>query len=161
MRPYVLASTMKHDILVALVVVLFAVAYLVGAFMINEPNTSYSAVGPRFFPILIGAGMLIAGVWLGWQAWRKQQIPNAKSEALEEIDWRTWGACVTVLLGYMVAFETVGYLITTTVFLFLQARVFGSRAWVRDAIVSIVLTGVIYFFFNGLLKVGLPKGILG
>jgi putative tricarboxylic transport membrane protein len=152
---------MKHDLLVAICVVLFAIAYLVGAFMINEPNTSYSAVGPRFFPILIGAGMLLAGIWLGWQAWRKQQTTSAHFESLEEIEWRTWGACALVLLGYIVAFETIGYLITTSVFLFLQARVFGSRAWVRDLIVSLALTALIYFFFNGLLKVGLPKGILG
>lgn len=161
MRPYTLAITMKHDLLVALIVVLFAVAYLVGAFMINEPSTSYSAIGPRFFPLFIGVGMLLSGIWLGWQAWRTQRVPVAKVKALEEIDWRTWGWSTIVLLGYIVTFETVGYLITTSVFLFLQARVFGSHAWVRDAIVSVVLTGAIYFFFNGLLKVGLPKGILG
>lgn len=152
---------MKHDFLVAILVVLFAGAYLVGALMINEPNTSYSAVGPRFFPILIGAGMLLAGVWLGWQAWRKQQSSAPNMESLETMDWRSWGACVVVLLGYILVFETVGYLISTSVFLFLEARAFGSRAWVRDLIVSLALTALVYFFFNGLLKVGLPKGILG
>ncbi|MBI5650805.1 MAG: tripartite tricarboxylate transporter TctB family protein [Chloroflexi bacterium] len=150
---------MKHDFLVAICVVLFAIAYLIGALMINEPNTSYSAVGPRFLPIFIGVGMFLSGVWLGWQAWRKKS--DAKIDALEEMEWRTWGACVIVLLGYILAFETVGYLITTSVFLFLQARVFGSRAWLRDLVVSVALTALVYFFFNGLLKVGLPKGILG
>lgn len=151
---------MKCDLVVAGVILIFGVAYLAGALAINEPSTSYSAVGPRFFPVLIGVGMLLSGVWLGVQTWRKQRA-GATFADLEEIDWRTWGAAALVLLVYIFALAPLGYVIATSVFLFLQARVFGSKAWLRDAIVSVGISLLVYLFFNGLLRIGLPAGLLG
>lgn len=151
---------MKYDLAVAVLMLIFGAAYLAGAFTINEPSTSYSAVGPRFFPILIGVGMMLSGVWLGVQTWRKQQA-GEKFADLEEIDWRTWGAAALVLLVYIFALAPLGYIIATSAFLFVEARIFGSKAWLRDAIVSVGISVVIYLFFNGLLKIGLPAGLLG
>lgn len=150
---------MKHDLVVAVIMLIFGAAYLGGAFTINEPSTSYSAVGPRFFPILIGIGMMLSGVWLGVQTWRKQRA-GATFADLEEMDWRTWGAAALVLLVYIFALAPLGYIIATSAFLFLEARVFGSKEWLRDAIVSVGISLVVYVFFNGLLKIGLPAGLL-
>ena len=151
---------MKHDFTLAGFIIVFAGAFIAGAFMIDEPVTTFSAVGPRAFPIMIGIGMLLSGVWLGLQTWHRQT--NAfKFSDLEEIDWKTWGATVLVFLVYILIFEPVGYLISTAVFLFVVARVLGSRAWLRDTIVSVTTSLAVYYFFNGLLKVGLPKGLLG
>ncbi|MBI4790208.1 MAG: tripartite tricarboxylate transporter TctB family protein [Chloroflexi bacterium] len=151
---------MKNDLLIAGIILVFGAAYLAGAFAINEPNTSYSAVGPRFFPILIGVGMLISGAWLGAQTWRKQRAGGTFAD-LEEMDWRTWGAAALTLLIYIYALVPLGYLIATTAFLFVEARIFGSHAWLRDAIVSVAIALLVYGFFNGLLKIGLPTGLLG
>jgi len=151
---------MKHDLSIAVAILIFDAAYLAGAFAINEPNTSYSAVGPRFFPILIGVGMILSGVWLGVQTWQKQRIGATLAE-LEEMDWRTWGAAALVLLLYIFVLVPLGYLIATTAFLFLQARIFGSKAWLRDVIVSVGISLLVYLFFNGILKIGLPAGVLG
>jgi putative tricarboxylic transport membrane protein len=151
---------MKHDLVVAGAILIFGAAYLAGAFMINEPSTSYSAVGPRFFPILIGVGMILSGVWLGVQTWRKQRAGTTFTD-LEEIDWRTWGAAALILLVYIFALAPLGYVIATSAFLFLEACVFGSKAWLRDVIVSVGISLLVYVFFNGLLKIGLPAGVLG
>jgi len=150
---------MKHDFTLAGIIIVFAGAYIAGAFMINETKTTFSAIGPRVFPILIGIGMLLSGVWLGWQTWLKRASGH-KFADLEEIDWKTWGATALVFLVYIFIFEPVGYLISTALFLFIEARILGSRAWLRDALVSVVVSVAIYYFFNGLLKVGLPKGLL-
>ncbi len=151
---------MKHDLTLAGIIIVFAGAFIAGAFMIDQPVTTFSAVGPRAFPIMIGIGMLLSGVWLGLQTWRRQAAAFKFSD-LEEIDWKTWGATALVFLIYILIFEPVGYLISTAVFLFVVARVLGSHAWLRDAIVSVTISLAIYYFFNGLLKVGLPKGLLG
>jgi putative tricarboxylic transport membrane protein len=151
---------MKHDFTLAGIIIVFASAFIAGAFLINEPVTTFSAVGPRAFPIMIGIGMLLSGLWLGWQTWRRQAAAFKFSD-LEEIDWKTWGLTALLFLVYILIFEPVGYLISTALFLFVVARILGSRAWLRDAIVSIALSLAIYYFFNGLMKVGLPKGLLG
>ena len=48
---------------VALIIIVFGAAYLWGALQIRE-TTTYSAVGPRFFPNALGIGIMLSGVWL-------------------------------------------------------------------------------------------------
>ncbi len=151
---------MKHDAIVAGVMIVFAGAFLAGAFLIKETVSTYSAVGPRAFPIMIGIGMLLSGVWLGWQTWLQRTAGHRPSAELASIDWKTWGATALAFLLYILLFEPVGYLISTALFLALVARLLGSHAWGRDAIVGVAVSLAIYVFFNGLLKVGLPKGLL-
>jgi len=150
---------MKHEFTLSGIIIVFACAFIGGAFMIPETNTTFSAVGPRVFPILSGVGMLLCGLWLGWQTWQRQAA-GFKFSDLDKADWRTLGTTALVFLIYLLIFEPVGYLISTAVFMFVVARVLGSRAWLRDAIASVVTSGIIYYLFNGLLKVGLPKGLL-
>ncbi len=150
---------MKNDFPLSGIIIVFACAFIGGAFMIPETKTTFSAVGPRAFPILIGIGMLLCGFWLGWQTWQKQAA-GVKFAALDKADWKTLGMTALVFLVYLLIFEPVGYLISTTLFMCVAARVLGSRAWLRDVIVAVATSGVIYYLFNGLLKVGLPKGLL-
>lgn len=150
---------MKHDFTLSGLIIVFSCAFIAGGFMINQTVGTFSAVGPRVFPIMIGIGMLLSGLWLGWQTWRRHAA-GFKFSDLEEIDWKTLGATVLVFFIYLVIFEPVGYLISTAVFLFVVARVLGSRAWLRDLVISSAVSLAIYLFFNSLMKVGLPKGLL-
>lgn len=150
---------MQRDLHTAVVVVVFSLAYLAGAFAITSPESGYAAVGPRFFPVLIGVGMLASGLWLGAIAWRRQRRSQPVAE-LEAMDWRTWAACAGALLAYIVLFQPLGFLLATPPFLIAQARIFGSRNTLRDVIAAIVLSVAVFVVFNVLLKVDLPKGVL-
>jgi putative tricarboxylic transport membrane protein len=61
-------------------------------------------------------------------------------------------------------YTVVGYVLATSVFFFGAARLLGNGdgrgAILRDAIVAIGLSLVIYLVFTRLLGIGLPSGVL-
>ena len=66
-----------------------------------------------------------------------------------------------VFLAYLLLLEPVGYLLATVAFITVEARLLGSRAWLRDLIVSVVITASVYTVFNLLLGIRLPAGLIG
>jgi putative tricarboxylic transport membrane protein len=63
-----------------------------------------------------------------------------------------------LLTGYLIAFERAGFVISTFIYLVLQARILGSRRLRRDLIVSIVISLLAFGLFDRLLQVSLPDG---
>jgi putative tricarboxylic transport membrane protein len=120
-------------------------------------------VGPRAFPYVIGAGMLVMAVLLVFATLRGDR-PEA--EGGEDVDLTTPADWVTVLklvgvLAFTVA--TIGFLgwaIVGAVLFTGAAWALGSRTPVRDALIGVVLSvGSWYAFYVGL-GIPLPAGIL-
>ena len=65
------------------------------------------------------------------------------------------------ILCLHVTSRTVGYLVATVVFITIESRLLGSRAWFRDLIVSVFITASVYGVFNLLLRIRLPAGLIG
>ena len=66
-----------------------------------------------------------------------------------------------LFLAYIVLLETVGYLLTTTAFVALAARLLGSRRWRRDLLAAFVVAVTVYALFSLLLGLRLPPGLVG
>ena len=62
---------------------------------------------------------------------------------------------------YALLVVPLGYLIATALLFFGAARVLGSRQLVRDIVVALVLTIVVYIAFTRFLDISLPEGVLG
>jgi putative tricarboxylic transport membrane protein len=120
-------------------------------------------VGPRVFPYVIGAGMILLAAALAVATSRGDV---GEAEAGEDIDptspadWTTVGKLVGIMLLNLLLVNILGWAITGA-FLFAGcAWALGSRTLVRDLIVGAVLSvGSWYFFYSGL-DVPLPPGIL-
>ncbi|WP_433532331.1 tripartite tricarboxylate transporter TctB family protein [Micromonospora sp. CA-263727] len=75
----------------------------------------------------------------------------------------TLGAPVLVaagLVGFAVALEYAGFVISAVGFFVWTARVLGSRNWIRDSVVAVALSLAIYLSFTRLLDLFLPGGVL-
>ena len=143
---------------VALIIVLFGVGYLWAGLQIRE-TTTYSAVGPRFFPNALGIGIMLSGVWLLLMPGAPPAPDTPETLAL---DWRSLGLMVGVVLLYVLAFRPLGYIISTTLMTLAGAQILGERGHlVRDSIISVGLAVVIAFVFGRLLNIDLPPGLLG
>ena len=121
----------------------------------GEDIASYAAVGPWAFPVVITIGLLLSTVGAVYGRSGAHRAP------LQLIDWKTVGAFSALLVAYVVMFDAVGYLISTFVLMLVIPRLLGSRRIVRDVIFSAATSIVVYAFFNFVLKVGLPAGVLG
>jgi len=104
---------------------------------------------PSRYPYTVGIGLLLSVLWLLIS--ERGKISTAIS-----IDWAGLGLAAAVVLGYILLFEHIGYLLATTVLIFLTARILGSSRWARDVCVSLIISGSAYFVFEVVLKKGLP-----
>ena len=121
----------------------------------------YSVVGPRFTPLVIGAGLAIIGALLllqafagGWKGMEAQSsTPRMHAPAFA---WIAGG-----LVLHMIVIGVVGFTLASTLLFTMVARGFGSRRIVRDAVIGLVLATIVFLFFTRVLNLSLPASPLG
>ena len=137
----------------------------VGAFILFETHTiaettSYSGVGPRLFPYLIGTGLAGCGVVLAWQAvsggWRN--LPIDDNHAMP--DWVAFAIISAGIVLQMAIIGIAGFVIASAILFVLIARGYGSRRLLRDALIALVLATAVYLLFTKALGLNLPAGLL-
>lgn len=132
-----------------------AVVVLVQAFAIPQ-GEAYQAVGPRAFPLLVGAGLAVVSAIGVVQAFRA----GTPEDGAEETHWPSVLLLIGSLVGYALILVPAGYWQATTAFFVAVARVLGSRRLLRDALVGLVLALATYFLFDRLLGITLPPGLV-
>jgi putative tricarboxylic transport membrane protein len=128
---------------------------------IRQPSV-YQALGPRVFPTVVSLGLLAVGVALLARLTvtpDRWLLDRAADEAATS-DLRTPVALVAVLVAYSFALRPAGYVVATTVFFPVAARLLGSGRPVRDAVVGVALSFGLFELFTELLGVRLPAGLL-
>lgn len=155
------ATSLLGPRLVAGVLVALGVLIFYETLQVRSPQ-GFSPVGPRFVPVVVSIGLVALGLALLVRTTlrpdRALALRCGEQEAAAH--WPTCGLIGAVLIGYAVALAPLGYLVATTLFVPLAARVLGSRHPVRDIVAGTALAVVIYFGFTEFLGVRLPAGIL-
>jgi putative tricarboxylic transport membrane protein len=163
-----------------------AVVVLAQAFAIPQ-GEGYQAVGPRAFPLLVGAGLAVVSVIGVVQAFRPgtpepDVTPSAPAfrpgmpepdltppapattdvggEAAEKPHWPSVLLLIAALAAYALLLVPAGYWQATTAFFVAVARVLGSRRLMRDVLVGLALALATYFLFDRLLGISLPPGLV-
>jgi putative tricarboxylic transport membrane protein len=139
---------------------------LLGAFVVWQGTlvkaaTGHSGIGPGLFPILIGSGLSLIGLVLGWQAlsggWRG--MPDDEI-ALQGADWRAFGLISLAVLVHMVLIGWAGFIIASALLYALIARGFGSTRPARDIVIAIAISVLVFLLFTRGLGLNLPAGWL-
>ena len=111
--------------------------------------------GAGFWPLLIVTAMAGLGVELLLRPGRA-----APPAAAGNSRWGRFGVALGSLFFYVVCLGPLGYLLATTVLLFVQLRWVESISW-RSTIVIAVLSALISLIvFRTLLKIPLPVGLI-
>ena len=147
----------------------FALAYLAAAFTIPEGSFSNAAVGPAALPIVIGAALAVASLALAARGFLRGVPTREEPEAedAEELDDNPaqsparFAVVAGLLLGYVVLFLPLGYVISTFLFLFGTTMYLERGRPVRNVVYSLLFALVVYYVFTELLTVVLPAGPLG
>ena len=125
---------------------------------------AYSKVGPRAIPYIVGAGLVIVGVWLAYEALTgRASVGTTESEDADPAlptDWRTVGLLVLALLAYLLLIERAGFIIASATLFVAAAFAMGSRRLARDIAIGIVMATVLYLVFSRGLGLSLPTGVL-
>jgi putative tricarboxylic transport membrane protein len=129
------------------------------------PDTGgYAGIGAGFVPRLVSGGLVLLGVWLladtftgGWRA----AVPEAPGDRGEHAFVAPAFAWVAAgLVAQMLLIQNAGFVIAAGVLFTCTARGFGSRRWLRDALVGLAIGLGVFAFFVHFLNVGLPAGWL-
>jgi putative tricarboxylic transport membrane protein len=135
-----------------------AAVLALGAFIAYEtlksPGASNAVVGPRLFPYLIAAGLVIVGASLLREAFAGR---IAHQQGLE-LDF---GAVILVSVGLvaqLLLLEALGWIPASTILFMVVARAFGSRRLMIDALLGLALTAAAFGLFNYGLDLNLPIG---
>lgn len=145
------------EVIVALTAVALGLFVFVGGFSIDL-GTGYDRIGPRFFPYVVAAGLILSGSLLARGAMRR-----AGSSAGGPDVQTSWTAIFTLsaALGLgVVLLEPLGFILTAALLFWLVARAFLSRRPWRDAVVGLLLSLFVYFAFTRGLGLVLPRGFL-
>jgi putative tricarboxylic transport membrane protein len=151
-----------------------------GAFILHQTGSIkvapvYAKVGPTVIPILIGTILALLGLALAWQGWRPRpaarldppavmDAPGSKLDAPGtgggKPDWIPLAAIAVGLIQQILLFELLGFAPTAAILFFCVAVGFGSRRYLRDALIAVALALVAYVGFVHVLGLRLPAGIL-
>lgn len=159
----------RRDLAVATVLVLLGVA-VIGLALRVEPGVQTDALGPRAFPLALGAAITACGLLLGaaaalgdrWTASAAVFVESADDDTSEgELPSpRRLVAAVGVTAAYLVAFERLGYLLATPAYvmliLILQRGVRARALLAAPVLVTLAL----YAAFRFGLLIPVPDGIL-
>ena len=118
----------------------------------------YARIGPNFIPAVVGAGIILLGLWLSFEAFTGGWRSRSESDGVFEVNpflWVSGG-----LFAHMALIGWGGFVVAGTALFACVARGFGSRRPVRDLLIAAVLSVGIFLFFVKLLNVNLPAGWL-
>jgi putative tricarboxylic transport membrane protein len=129
-------------------------------------NVSYSQadpVGPKTMPFIVGTLLLACAVLLAVNVLRGG---HGEAEGGEDVDlthptdWRTVLPLLGAFLLNIAIIDTVGWVISGTLLFWGSVWALGSRRYIRDGIISVVMAvGTFYGFYLGL-GIKLPAGLL-
>lgn len=145
----------------AAVILLGAAVVLVDAIRISRAG-GFGPQQPGFFPLIVGTGLVLFGLAFLVRTTAAPD-PDLLEQAAEEhgrTHWRTLWSVIAVLVLYAIALQPLGYLLSTTAFFVVVARLAGSRRLVRNVVVAVLFSAAVYFGFTELLGVRLPAGVL-
>lgn len=125
-------------------------------------GAGYVAVGPAVMPAVVGVGLVVLGILLLLRATVRPDLDLARHVTTEaaETDWTTIGLTLASLVGYALVLGPLGYVLATSAFIPIVARILGSRRPGRDIVVGVALGIVVYVAFTQYLGVRLPAGLL-
>ena len=120
---------------------------------------TYSRIGPRFFPYMVAAGLILIGAVLAWRAWRGL---DSDDDATDDTPSAKFNMALVVggLVLQSLIIDYIGFVLAAAITFVLTAAGFGDRHWLRNAAIGLVLAAASYVGFTRGLGLSLPAGVL-
>ena len=127
-------------------------------------DTPTAQISARLFPRMIGVGTIIIGAWYALDVLQGgAAAPKSDAEDVDPTlptDWRCVGFTGLALAAYLLLIESAGFIIASVALFVIAAYGMGSRRYLRDLAIAILLAVAVYYGFTEGLSVRLPAGVL-
>ena len=146
-------STVK---IISLLFFIFSAFYLYTAYQIRvfsfDEDAAFNA---KTFPIYLGySGMFIAGL--------KIALPEKTSEEVNQqfLNYKKTLVLILIMVIYGLTIRSVGFFLSTSLFLISSYYFLGERRWLRMFLLSFPFVAIFMFLIHGLLDIYLTDPIL-
>ena len=158
------------DWILAATAIVGATVYFRAALSLEKLQVG-DALGPQAFPMIVAACMFISGLLLAWETWRKQTNPAGSAPHSRQYDVaaaasgedRRHQIVLVVMVVwtalYYLAFEPVGYIVSTMTYLSAMLFYFHRVNPLINLGYAAAFTAFAYLLFTDFLHVVLPSGI--
>lgn len=140
-----------------LLLFIVAAVYLYLSFQL--PNYEYALIDADVIPKGLGILLLVLSVFLFFSRVVETDAEKAKRN-IPKKELGVIAAVFAMIFVYILLFEAIGFIITTTLFIFFCSWFLGYRAWKTNILVSLLFPIVMYAIFVFALGIVLPRGIL-
>lgn len=123
-----------------------------------QVSPAYSRIGPRIFPTAVCLALAGVGLLLAIEALGKAR--PAAEHAPVPTDYPAIGYLVAGLVAQTLLLRPIGFILSSTILFILAATGFGSRRFLRNAAVGLILATLVFVGFTRGLAIDLPAGLL-
>lgn len=143
------------EIVVAIVVAAFALLAIVSNYKLGA---GWADDGPQagYFPMRMGIAILLASIVVVVQALRK----NDRSAFLEHAQAKLVAIVLLPLVVYIAAVQFIGIYVASALFIGIFMCLVGKFSWYRSALTAVIVSLVLFWIFEIMFTVPLPKGPL-
>ena len=141
--------------------VVLGLAYLAGTYNIPVYDAADS-VGPRSFPFLTTAIVICSGLALIVSDLRREERkPFSWGFVSERGVWMKIAVTMVASIGYGLVLDWLGYLIATFFFMMVVSTLINVGRHKQNVIIAALFSIITFISFALLLKLSLPRGLLG
>lgn len=153
------ARSLDGRIVGAILILLGALALREGRrlYVLRESLVAGAVVGDDTFPLIVGAALVLLGVYLVWAA----PPPAARVDLPRGDLRRRMLAAAAMLVAYWLLARWLGYTAGTAIASTALYRTMGGYRWPMAVLLGAVSTAVLYLLFRVWLLQPLPAGLLG
>ena len=111
-----------------------------------------------FMPMIVGVvATLISAFLLVQSLLNKGDAQNVKFN----ISWKRFFLLIAISLAYALLLNTIGYTVSSFLFLLAVLKIAGVNGWKKPLIISVISAVAFYLIFKVALGVMLPAGFIG
>lgn len=121
------------------------------------------SVGPQVFPTIIGIFIIAVSIILAIEILRGnygQPEGTEFGEIKAKTDWKTLSTVAASILTYPFLIERAGFVIASTVVFFGVGYAYGARKLIRNLLIALIFSLIVFLTFTEFLNVNLPAGLL-
>jgi len=153
----------RSELGVAAFLAVVAVLVLYNTSQLSTNIATTGPVGPKAVPYVVGVLLLVVAAFLAADVIRGGQGEPEGGEDVDlssGADWKTVAILSVAFLSNAVLIDRLGWEFSGAIMFFLAAYALGSRHYIRDILISLVLSFGSWHLFVLVLGINLPAGVL-
>jgi putative tricarboxylic transport membrane protein len=153
----------RAELGVALLLGAAGVVVFLDANRLTVPYSQSDPVGPKTIPFIVAGLLIVCAVLLAVNVLRGGKGEAEGGEDIElghPADWKTVLPLAGAFILNILLIDWAGWVISGTVLFWGSVLALGSRHYIRDGIISVVLSLLTFYGFYLGLGIALPAGLL-